>query len=311
MTTKPVQPEDLNALPLEELYSQIINAKAVDSLILLAMGEDLAARGDVTSRLMVGPDAVGSGAFVSRAKGVLSGGVLLDVIARHYDPRLRIAVQVADGGDLSPGDNFAQITGPLRSILAAERVMLNFLTHLSGIATLTAKYVEAITGEKARIFDTRKTVPGLRRLAKYAVRCGGGNCHRIGLHDAVLIKDNHLAGVGHGDLKATLDRAIAEARVGESPPAFVEVEVDTLDQLRVVLGCDVDVVLLDNMTPQRLREAVAIRDDLHPSVQLEASGGVSLHNIDAIAAAGVDRIAVGAITHSAPALDIGLDIAAP
>lgn len=299
---------DLNQLPLSELFNEIINAKALDALIDLAVGEDVAARGDISTPLLIAEDARGSASVVSRKTGILAGGVLLDRIAARYDDGLRVEVQAADGADLAPRDVIATVSGPLRSILAAERVMLNFLSHLSGIATLTGKFVDAVTGEKARILDTRKTVPGLRRLAKYAVRCGGGSCHRIGLHDAVLIKDNHIAALAPARISASLDAAIAKARRLDPPPAFVEVEVDTLDQLRAVLRCDVDVILLDNMSMDQLAEAVAIRDELHPSVQLEASGGVTLDTVRALAETGVDRIAVGAITHSAPALDIGLDI---
>jgi nicotinate-nucleotide pyrophosphorylase (carboxylating) len=209
---------------------------------------------------------------------------------------------------LSQGQPIATVIGPQRSILAAERVMLNFMTHLSGIATLTARFVAAIAGTRARILDTRKTIPGLRTLAKYAVRCGGGLSHRMGLHDAVLIKDNHLAGIPIAALKARLDEAITAARRLMPPPLFVAVEVDTLDQLQIVLRCAVDFVLLDNMPAEMMRHAAAIRDRVAPDVLLEASGQVNLQTVRAIAESGVDRISIGALTHSAPALDIGLDM---
>ena len=299
---------DLNQLPPGELFSEIINAKALDALIDLAVGEDLAARGDITTPLLIDSDQRAAASIVSRGTGILAGGVLLERIAAKFDPSLRVEVRVADGADIFPRDPIAQITGPLASILKAERTMLNFVSHLSGIATLTGRYVDAVTGEEARIVDTRKTIPGLRRLAKYAVRCGGGYCHRIGLHDAVLFKDNHLASISADDLSATLTDAIGRARHLLPQPQFVEIEVDSVEQLREVVRCDVDVVLLDNMPIDQLRAAVSLRDELHPSVELEASGGVTLDNILAIAQTGVDRIAVGALTHSAPALDIGMDL---
>lgn len=299
---------DLNQLPPGELFSEIINAKALDALIELAAGEDLAARGDITSMLLVPTDTHATANVVSRGQGILAGGVLLSRVAAKFDPTLKLDVQMADGADIFPRDRIATVTGPLRSILRAERTLLNFVSHLSGIATLTGKFVDAITGEEARIFDTRKTVPGLRRLAKYAVRCGGGYCHRIGLHDGVLIKDNHIARVPAPELSKVLKNAVDQARKLNPAPAFIEVEVDTLDQLRAVLGCDVDIILLDNMPIDQIRRAVSMRDELHPSVELEASGGVTLQNVLPIAQTGVDRIAVGALTHSAPALDVGMDI---
>ena len=185
---------------------------------------------------------------------------------------------------------------------------MNFVTHLSGIATLTSQYVQAVKGTNAVICDTRKTIAQMRSLAKYAVACGGGVNHRMGLFDAVLIKDNHIAGIAPDDLTHALISAIIKARAAQPPPAFIEVEVDTLEQLRRVLLCAADMILLDNMSPPQLREAVAMRDADAPQVQLEASGGVTLDNVRAIAESGVDRIAVGQITHSAPALDMGLDI---
>jgi len=301
---------DLNQLPPGELFSEIINARSLEALIDLAMGEDLAGRGDITTPLLIPPGTRAAADLVSRQEGILAGGVLLDRIAARFDRELKVSVHAADGADLFPTDRIARLEGPLASILKAERLMLNFLSHLSGIATLTGKYVHAVTGEEARIFDTRKTVPGLRRLAKYAVRCGGGYCHRIGLHDGVLIKDNHIAQVPPAELPRVLSAAIAQARRLTPAPAFVEVEVDSLEQLRAILSCDVDIVLLDNMNTSQLREAVSIRDELHASVELEASGGVTLQNVKAIAQTGVDRIAVGALTHSAPALDIGMDLVA-
>jgi nicotinate-nucleotide pyrophosphorylase (carboxylating) len=189
-----------------------------------------------------------------------------------------------------------------------ERVALNFCTHLSGIATLTSAFVDAVRGTKAGIYDTRKTIPGLRGLAKYAVACGGGRNHRIGLYDAVLVKDNHIAHVPTAQLAAAMSAGIAKARAMQPRPVFVEIEVDNLAQLEEVLRCDVDIILLDNMTPSQMQQAVSLRNRIAPRIELEASGGITLANVRAAAETGVDRIAIGALTHSAVALDLGLDI---
>jgi len=203
-----------------------------------------------------------------------------------------------------------RIRGPMRALLAAERVVLNYLQHLSGVATLTHRFVRRVAGTEAKIYDTRKTLPGLRALDKYAVRCGGGVNHRFGLYDALLVKDNHIAGVGIKDLAAFLSGAAAKSKAEEAG-RIVEAEVDSLEQLREVLKVEgVDVILLDNMDCPKMEMAVEMRDRAgkKKSVALEASGGVTLETVRAIALTGVDRISVGAITHSAPALDIGLDV---
>ena len=219
------------------------------------------------------------------------------------DPALGFAVQVNDGSCLERGKTIATVSGSLRSILAAERTALNFLQHLSGIASLTRKFVEAAAGFRAKILDTRKTTPGWRLLEKYAVRMGGGVNHRMGLFDAILIKDNHLAG-----LKADLRKAVEMARAYPGNSGLpAEVEVDSLGQLEDALAVRAEIVLLDNMNLDELRAAVARRDAVAPSVLLEASGGVNLFTVRDIASTGVDRISVGALTHSAPALDIALD----
>ncbi len=219
------------------------------------------------------------------------------------DPQLEIQSLIADGTRVERGDCVATVAGSLRSILAGERTALNFLQRLSGIATLTRKFVDAISGLPTQLLDTRKTTPGWRLLEKYAVRMGGGVNHRIGLFDAILIKDNHLAGLG-GDVR----RAVEAARAYPGNASLsIEVEVDSLAQLEVALAVAADIVLLDNMSLQQLRTAVAQRTALAPAVLLEASGGVTLETIRAIASTGVDRISVGAITHSAVALDIALD----
>lgn len=286
-----------------------IDADALRALLATAKREDVGPDAlDVTSTVMIPADRTGVAAVAARHAGVLAGAVLLDHLAPLYDRSITIKHTVADGETISAGQTAAELTGPFRGLLAMERVALNFLCHLSGVASLTAAFVERIAGTKAGIYDTRKTIPGVRGLEKYAVACGGGRTHRIGLFDAVLIKDNHLSGVLTDDLAAVIARAAKDARAANTNLKFVEVEVDSLDQLEHVLAAPVDVVLLDNMPPNELRQAVAMRDRLAQHVELEASGGVTLDNVRAIAEAGVERISVGALTHSAPALDIGLDI---
>jgi nicotinate-nucleotide pyrophosphorylase (carboxylating) len=225
------------------------------------------------------------------------------MVCAAADPRLTYEPQVADGTAVEPGTTVATVSGPLRSILAAERTALNFLQRLSGVASLTRKYVDAVAGHRAKILDTRKTTPGWRLLEKYAVRMGGGTNHRIGLFDGILIKDNHLAGIG-GDVQLAVEKARSAPGNDWLP---VEVEVDTLEQLNEALAAKADLALLDNMTLDQLREAVRRRDAAAVATKLEASGGVNLATVRDIAATGVDRISIGAITHSAPALDIGLD----
>ncbi len=223
--------------------------------------------------------------------------------------RLRWSPQIADGSPVEKGTCAGIIEGPARGLLAAERILLNLLGRLSGIATLTRQYVAAVAGTKARIYDTRKTTPGWRRLEKYAVRCGGGSNHRSGLFDAVLIKDNHLALGARsavGQPRYSPAEAVARARQLNNA-MIVEIEVDTLAQLDNVLPASPDIVLLDNMSPAELAAAVARRNACNPAVELEASGGVNLESVRKIAEAGVDRISVGALTHSAVALDFGLD----
>jgi nicotinate-nucleotide pyrophosphorylase (carboxylating) len=278
------------------------------ALVELAVREDLGAAGDVTSLACIHADAPGRSAFVARREGVVAGLPVMRRVLERVDPSLRFEPHREDGAALRPGERIAIISGSMRAILAAERTALNFLQHLSGIATLTRRFVDAVAGTKARILDTRKTLPGWRLLEKYAVRAGGGANHRVGLHDAILIKDNHLAAVrqelgGTGD---EIETAVRRCRAA-NPGLPVEVEVDSLEQLDRAFACAPDIVLLDNMGPDLLREAAARRDARAPSVRLEASGGVSLATVRAIAEAGVDRISVGALTHSAPALDIGLD----
>ncbi|AMW06504.1 nicotinate-nucleotide pyrophosphorylase [Gemmatimonas phototrophica] len=238
-------------------------------------------------------------AIVARHDGVIAGIPLAIEAFRQLDPSVTIRVEAEDGTRVAAGATVLALTGHARGMLSAERTALNYLQHLSGIATLTARFVDAIAGTRARILDTRKTTPGWRTLEKYAVRAGGGTNHRLDLRSGVLIKDNHLAAIG-GDVAM----AVARARALAIPGTPVQVECDTLDQVEAALAAGADWVLLDNMAPDVLRDAVA---RCQGRVTTEASGGVSLDTVRLIAESGVDRISIGAITHSAPALDLGLD----
>jgi nicotinate-nucleotide pyrophosphorylase (carboxylating) len=276
---------------------------ACRKLVELALAEDLGTSGDRTSAALIPEKKTARALFVARSAGVVAGLAAASEVCGAVELPLFFLPWVKDGDAVPPAKPIAAVAGPLRSILAAERTALNFLQRLSGIATLTRKYVDAVAGFRAKILDTRKTTPGWRLLEKYAVRMGGGSNHRIGLYDGILIKDNHLAGLG-GDIP----KAIAAARGFTGNAGLpVIVEVDTLDQLEVALRCRPEVVLLDNMTAETMRTAVARRDAVSPQTLLEASGGVNLTTVRDIAATGVDRISVGALTHSAQALDIGLD----
>jgi len=275
-------------------------------LIALARNEDLG-DGDVTGAVV--PESTPArGRFVAREGLVFCGGALLGEIAAAYDEGIETACLCAEGERAEAGAVPATWEGPARSILAAERVALNFLQRLCGIATLTRAYVDAVAGTAAEIYDTRKTAPGWRALEKYAVRAGGGRNHRMGLYDAVLVKDNHLALLGP-EAPAKLRERLKELRKSRAP-AFIEVEVDTLEQLVEALKLPVDVVLLDNMSPEQLARAVRMRDKAGAkgSIALEASGKVTLETVRRVAETGVERIAVGAITHSAPAVDISLEV---
>jgi nicotinate-nucleotide pyrophosphorylase (carboxylating) len=287
-------------------------------LIELAHCEDLGAKGDdATSRLLIDPDATGVGTLYQKEVGIACGLPIVEMVCAVYDPRL--VVQAIPGCHLEVIEGrysearqapLLRVRGPMRSLLSAERVILNFLQRLGGIATQTQRFVKRIEGTSARIYDTRKTTPGLRLLEKYAVRCGGGFNHRIGLYDGLLVKDNHLATVAPADLGARLGRLVQNSRA-EAPQRLIEVEVTTLAQFRQVLQVEgVDIVLLDNMDCPTMRQAVALRDSSPrcSRLELEASGGVSLQTVRDVAQTGVDRIAVGALTHSAAALDISLEI---
>ncbi len=263
-----------------------------------ALAEDLGLAGDLTTDATVAADAHADAVIASRQAGVIAGLDLAEEAFAAMDGSVRFERVKADGDRVDKGDVVARISGNARAILTGERVALNYLGRLSGIASLTRRYVDAIAGTKAAIADTRKTTPGLRAFEKYAVRCGGGQNHRTGLFDAILIKDNHIVAAGG------VETAIARARAYAGHMVKIEVEVDTLDQLALVLKHKVDAVLLDNMAPETLAKAIQM---VGGRVITEASGGVSLTTVRAIADSGVDLISVGALTHSASVLDLGLD----
>ncbi len=277
-----------------------------EHLIRTALAEDLGTGCDITSEILISPDELGNVGIVSRKEGVFCGGELIPLILNAIDPRAESEVLLQDGAALQPGSLAARLHGPVRALLTAERTILNFLTFLCGTASLTRRYVETANRPGVQILDTRKTVPGLRSLQKYAVRCGGGTNHRIGLYDAILVKDNHLA-AWTANTRQPLAEAARHVRKVAPPGMVIQFEVDNLQQLKEILPECPTMILLDNMSNDQLREAVAIRDQLAPEVLLEASGGVNLETVAGIAATGIDRISVGALTHSAPALDLGFD----
>jgi nicotinate-nucleotide pyrophosphorylase (carboxylating) len=263
-----------------------------------ALSEDLGELGDITSDACIPETAESDAVLVARADGVIAGLEVAAYVFEALDPSLSFVPMVADGDQVAPGDLIAKISGRTRSILSGERTALNLLGRMSGVATATSVLVEAVSGTGVRISDTRKTMPGLRAIDKYAVRVGGGMNHRFGLYDAVLIKDNHLAAIG--DIPA----AVAAARAAVGTGVMIEVEVDNLDQLARVLETDADRVLLDNMGAKLLREAVEM---VGGRMTTEASGGVTRDNVRLLAGTGVEIISVGWLTHSAPQLDIALD----
>lgn len=296
-------------------------------LVRLAVREDLDRHHDWTTTLLVDEQAMSRAVVVARKPGIVAGLPGAALTLAEYDRRIVWTPFVADGTQVAGGTTLAELAGPARSLLTAERPMLNLLGRLSGIATLTRRYVDTVAGTKARVYDTRKTMLGWRRVEKYAVRMGGGSNHRLGLFDGILIKDNHLAQGAQGDeagqgssVRYTPAEAVARAkrfiveRLSELPlerayweAMLVEVEVDSLAQLDLVLPERPDVVLLDNMPPATLAEAVRRRDAVAPGVELEASGGINLTTIRAAAESGVERISVGGLTHSAEWWDVGLD----
>jgi nicotinate-nucleotide pyrophosphorylase (carboxylating) len=263
-----------------------------------ALAEDIG-DGDITTLLTVPPDAVAIGSFIAKSYGIVAGLPAVAEVFRQVDPDLKLVYQVSDGETVEPGETICQVSGSAQSILTGERVALNFLQRLSGIATKTGRFVSLAAGWKARIIDTRKTTPGLRTLEKYAVRMGGGKNHRHGLYDSIVIKDNHIE--ASGGIAAAVAAALAQA----PHTMAVTVECDTLDQVSEAVAAGADIVLLDNMNTDQLREAVETVGD---QAMTEASGGVTEDRVAEIAATGVDVISVGALTHSATALDISLDV---
>lgn len=275
-------------------------AYSIRSLVSQALAEDIGP-GDVTSELTIPTDVMARGRFLAKQEGVLSGLEVCEECFRQLDAGCVLEALVDEGESFSSGSDIGIVSGPARAVLGAERTALNFLQRLCGIATLTRRFVDAIAGTSARIVDTRKTSPCLRALEKRAVKAGGGHNHRFALYDGILLKDNHIAIAGG------VQAAIAAARAGRTHTLKIEVEVTDLDQLHEAIEAGADVVMLDNMTPAQLAEAVKVADG---RVLTEASGGVSHDNVAAIAASGVDLISVGALTHSAPAIDISLEVTA-
>jgi nicotinate-nucleotide pyrophosphorylase (carboxylating) len=275
------------------------HALLIEPLVRQALAEDMGRAGDITTDAVIASESTIRGVIAAREPGVVSGLIAADIAFKLVDQTIRLRPKTPDGCEIEKGTIIAELVGPARGILTAERVALNFMGHLSGVATATQKLVKAVEGTKARIICTRKTLPGLRVLQKYAVRCGGGLNHRFGLDDAVLVKDNHIAAAG--GIKAVLEAL--RGRVG--PMVKIEIEVDTLDQLKEALEHGADAILLDNMTPEEMARAVKITKG---RATLEASGGITLERVRAIAESGVDYISSGALTHSARNLDLGLDL---
>lgn len=277
--------------------------REIERIVTMALDED-APWGDLTGETLIPEQATATAEMVAREPGVFSGARVVEATFRLVDPRIAVEVLAADGDRFAAGDVLARVQGPARGILRAERVALNLVQRMSGVATLTARYVEAVAGTRARIVDTRKTTPGLRSLERQAVRDGGGRNHRRSLSDAVMAKDNHLAVLTAGG--ADLAAALREARERMPHTAHLEVEVDRVDQIEAMLAGGADTIMLDNFSLDDLRTGVEL---IAGRAIVEASGGVNLDTVAAIAATGVDVISVGALTHSARALDLGLDVA--
>ena len=304
--------DDLDRLELPDLAKRLLATPLVARLVDLSLDEDLG-RGDVTTELLVDPQRRGVFRVVARESGVLAGIPIIESILRKRAGASRFKVLLADGSAFVRGDAVLEVEGPFRALLPLERTILNLLGRLSGVATRTARFVEAAAGTDAQICDTRKTTPGLRLPEKYAVRCGGGSLHRIDLAEAMLVKDNHLAALDPDAFAERVAEASTAAR-RERSVRFVEVEVDSLEQFDRLLALPagtIDVVLLDNMDEPTLREAVARRDARCPELLLEASGGIMLETVARIAATGVDRISCGSLTKDAFWIDFGLDEVVP
>lgn len=285
------EPTDLN-----------IDPAIVREAVVRALGED---RGpmDITSRAVVPEEQLGAARIITREPCVIAGLVVAELVFREVEAALRVTLKCKDGDHVTAGALVLEVTGPVRAILTAERTALNFLQQLSGVATQTREFVDAVAGTKAKILDTRKTIPGLRALQKYAVRCGGGLNHRMGLYDKFLLKDNHLAMMGQPGSWAA---GVKEARALK-PDAEIEIEADTLEQVRVIADLGVDMIMLDNMSTEEMRKAVEI---IGGRAKIEASGGISIEKAKAVAETGVDFISVGSLTHSARAIDMSLEMVA-
>ena len=291
----PKQPPPLSA----ERYPARLARPLVDELVLNALREDLGLAGDLTSQATLPPEATAIASMNARENGVIAGLDLAEAAFRLIGPGLTFRPQVGDGDQVETGTKVAQISGNARLLMSAERAALNFLNHMSGIASHTRRFVDAVAGTDTQICDTRKTTPGLRAIEKYAVRCGGGTNHRYGLDDAILIKDNHIAVAG------SVEAAVRAARNFAGPMVAIEIEVDTLEQLKEALEAGANAVLLDNMDIPTLKKAVALNGG---RAKLEASGGVDLEHVGAIAATGVNYISTSKITMASVPLDVGLDI---
>jgi nicotinate-nucleotide pyrophosphorylase (carboxylating) len=280
----------------------ILSPHLVRAAVRAALDEDLGLTGDITTNATIAAGTRAEASLAARSHGIVSGLALAEAAFRELDPACTFEVVIDDGSAVAHGGTIARIAGDARALLSAERVALNFMGRMSGIATLTRRYVDLIAGTRAKIVDTRKTTPGLRVFEKYAVTCGGGHNHRFGLFDAILIKDNHIVAAGG------VAQAVRAARAAAGHLTKIEVEVDRIEQIDAALAEKADVILLDNMPAEELWYAVK-----HVSGRCltEASGGVHLDTVKAIAEAGVDLISVGALTHSAPVLDLGLDFVTP
>ena len=282
---------------------QPISSRVIDAAVLAALEED-GAFGDVTTRALIPPERWGRGVFVAKQPGVVAGLAVAAAAMTALDASVSFDTLVEDGCFVREGHELAEVEGPLLAVLGAERVALNFLQRLSGIATLTREFVDAVADTRARILDTRKTTPGLRHFERYAVRAGGGRNHRFNLGDGVLIKDNHIAAARQAG-RGSLGQVVAQARSGAPHTLRIEIEVTSPDEAQEAADGGADVILLDNMSVEDMRRAVEL---IGGRAAVEASGGITLENVRAVAEAGVDFISVGRLTHSAPALDISLEV---
>jgi len=309
---------DLNALPLPDLWNCLAQSPLLRQLLELARDEDLGAppepTGDITSLTCTDNDATITAHLRPREPGIISGLATLPLILDVFNSDAKLTPLATDGQSIQPTQTLATLYGKPSDILTLERTLLNLLGRMSGIATLTSQFTTRVhdlaLAHPPIILDTRKTTPGLRRFEKYAVRCGGAHSHRLGLHDALLIKDNHLAHIPAANLTDWLTSHITHARA-DRPLRFVEAEADTLDQVQRMLAAPlglIDIILLDNMSNQQLAQAVRMRAKTNPTIQLEASGGITLDKIESVARTGIDRISIGALTHAPRSLDLALDI---